>query len=394
MLNLRIVLLILLLSTLSSCQITQSNKNTNIMVNESLLLDQQFPNFSSVAIESEQQIFYLSPVMDYMVADKLLTVTNKTKRARKLIHQIFKTRDLGLVYLSTANLVASEAYNQNTANCLSLTIMAYALAKKAHLNINFQEVDIPEYWERNGEYNMLTGHVNLILPIERKPGMLIVYGNKSLQIDFDPYIAKKTFKSHIIDKNKVIAMYYNNKAAQAIVDKNYTVAYAYLNAAVHKSPNYSNLWGNLGLLYRLTFNAEFAEKTYSYALALDKNNLTTLSNYAVLLKMIGNVEQAKKINTGLEQKRRNNPYYQALLADEAAYRGDFPLAIKYYKKAIKLDKRIHEFYFGIAKIYYKLEQFSQAKRAIKKAIAVNRLADVEKNYIAKLNFLKANEVLH
>ena len=364
------------------------------MVNESLLLDQQFPNFSSVAIESEQQIFYLSPVMDYMVADKLLTVTNKTKRARKLIHQIFKTRDLGLVYLSTANLVASEAYNQNTANCLSLTIMAYALAKKAHLNINFQEVDIPEYWERNGEYNMLTGHVNLILPIERKPGMLIVYGNKSLQIDFDPYIAKKTFKSHIIDKNKVIAMYYNNKAAQAIVDKNYTVAYAYLNAAVHKSPNYSNLWGNLGLLYRLTFNAEFAEKTYSYALALDKNNLTTLSNYAVLLKMIGNVEQAKKINTGLEQKRRNNPYYQALLADEAAYRGDFPLAIKYYKKAIKLDKRIHEFYFGIAKIYYKLEQFSQAKRAIKKAIAVNRLADVEKNYIAKLNFLKANEVLH
>ncbi len=60
-------------------------------------------------------------------------------------------------------MTAAQAYHSKSANCMSLTIMAYAMATHAGMNVAFQEVDIPEYWVRNGKYSLLTGHVNLLV---------------------------------------------------------------------------------------------------------------------------------------------------------------------------------------------------------------------------------------
>ena len=83
-----------------------------------------------------------------------------------------------------------------------------------------------------------------------------------------------------------------------------------------------------------------------------------------------------------------------MLADEAFYKGKDKEAIKHYKKAIKLDKYVHEFYFGLAKVYYKQEKLDAAKQAMLKAISLNRSASVEYEYTAKLNFLKEKGKTH
>ena len=354
-----------------------------------LFNDQAFQNYSKINIENEQQIFYLDDDIKKIVATKLLPINDPKDRAKNLLKQIFKNRNVGIVYSNTANLTASDTFHSNQANCLSLTIMAYALAKEANLNMRFQEVDIPEFWVRNGQYNMLTGHVNLLLITDKFANSQVVYGRGQLQIDFDPYVLKKKFPSHFIDKKRVVAMYYVNKAAQAIVDKRYIESYAYSKAAIIEDPSFSNAWGNLGLLYRLNNLYNLAEQTYLHALKLDHENNTVLSNYAYLLKLNGNISQYESITTKLKNKRKHNPYYQALLADEANYRGDYLTAIKHYRKAIALDNSIHEFYFGLAKVYYHLKKLHKAKRALKQAIAHNRIPTTERLYIAKLNFLKA-----
>jgi tetratricopeptide (TPR) repeat protein len=386
-----LVLALSLSLLLTACQSVNSKNNLAIVLNEQLLNDQLFVNFQETVIESEQNIFALTPDIKLMVSEKLMPVTDPQKRAVTLLRQIFKNRDIGLIYSSSADLVAADAFHNNTANCLSLTIMAYALAKEAKLNMRFQQVDIPEFWVRNGRYNMLTGHVNLLLIAGKPLGTSVVYGRGNLQIDFDPYVAKKTFPAHIIDKKRVTAMFYNNKAAQAIVDNNYDSAYAYIKASVIADPSYSSGWGALGLLYRLTGNFDLAEQTYQYSLTLDKDNLTVLSNYAILLKMNGDIEAYNQINANLARKRQHNPYYQALLADEANYQGDYLTAIKFYKKAIRLNENVHEFYFELAKIYYHLQYLDKAKWAIRKAIALNRIPRIEHQYVAKLNFLKAEK---
>ena len=372
---------------LLGCQSTLPLEKSALNTNYALLKDDFFTTYDQ--IETQKQIFALDENIKQFIHSKLLTVRDNRKRAAKLLNFIFNNREVTLAYQSSANLTASETFHTNKANCLSLTIMAYALAKEAKLDIRFQQVNIPEFWVRNKQYNMLTGHVNLLLITAKEPSKTLVYGSDSLQIDFDPYIAQKRFNKQFIDKNTVIAMFYNNKGAQAIVDEQYHTAYAYFKAAVVQKPDFSIAWSNLALLYRINHLHLLAKETYQYALELNNNNLTALANYAILLTLIGEINEANKINQLLYRKRQDNPYYQALLADEAFYRQDYKQAVKLYKKAIELNHKAHEFYFGLAKTYYKLALFNKSKRAMKKAIALNKIESVEHQYIAKLNFLNA-----
>jgi len=290
---------------MTSCQNVSVQQKTSVSLNSSLLNDHFFLHedaVNEIVVETKQQIFALDDNIKHMVATDLLAIMDKRKRAIKLLAQIFNHKNIGLAYQRSANLTASETYYSKQANCLSLTIMAYALAKEAKLNIRFQAVNVPEFWVRNGQYNMLTGHVNLLVFVKNIANKTIIYGSDSMQIDFAPYIANKRFSRRFIDKETVTAMYYNNKAAQAIVDKQYRRAYTYLKAAVQNKPSFSIGWGNLALLYRLNHLHELARKTYLYALELNPNNLTALANYGLLLSVLGEHEKALAIQKKIQHR--------------------------------------------------------------------------------------------
>ncbi|MEW6982952.1 tetratricopeptide repeat protein [Colwelliaceae bacterium 6471] len=386
-------LFVLMFFLLGACQSTQHQATTSTDIVTNLYLDELFPNNENIVIESEQEIFALDDEMREMVITKLRSEKDTKERALKLIKHIFETENIGVAYASNANVTAREAYHSKSANCMSLTIMAYALAKEANFDIQFQNVKIPEYWVRNGTYNMLTGHVNLKITQSKSPNELILW-SKALEIDFDPFVAKKSFPKQVINKKTVLAMFYNNKGAQALIKKQYDIAYKYLKTATHTDPHYDAAWGNLGILYRFLGRDDYAKKSYQHAMALDKSNLTAMTNLSFLLKREGNVKEANRLEKLLHEKRIANPYYHALLADEAFYNGENKEAIKHYRKAIKLNNKIHEFYFGIAKAYYKLDDIKAAKRALLKAIAINRVPFTDSQYVAKLNFLKNEEVTH
>ena len=384
-----IVSLFLSLPLLFSCQSHNDYSASAKIPVESLYLDQHFTVPASFEIESEHEIFMLDDEMLFMVENTLNTTKDAKKKAMKLLRHIFSQEKIALNYSSNANLTARQTYHSQTANCMSLTIMAYALAKEANLNVEFQQVDVPEYWVRNGQYNLLTGHVNLLIKPSTYPEKHLVYGNDNIQIDFDPYVVKQTFRKRVITKNTVLAMYYNNKGGQALVDEKYNLAYQYFKAATLTDKTFSSAWGNLAVLYRLTDNLNTAEKAYRYAIAISPSNLTALTNLALLLRSQQKDLEADEIESRLLLKRIRNPYYHAVLADEAYYKHDYQQALKHFKKAMKLNKNIHEFYFGIAKVYYQMNRLPEAEKAIKKALSLNKIKSTEYQYVAKLNFLKA-----
>lgn len=390
-LTVRTLLVFIALSTVS-CQSTYSTNREFVPLNTKLYFDVAFPQFKSYEIETEDEVFALDDAMKAMVHDKLLSERDTKKRAKKLLKQLFSKENIDLAYKATANLTASQAYHNQTANCMSLTIMAYALAKEAELDVKFQDVKVPEYWVRNGEYNMLTGHVNLVLTEKRTPNKMVIYGRELLQIDFDPAVYKKSFPKRIVEKNTVLAMFYNNKGAEALVSHNYPLAYAYLREATTVDPMFSSGWGNLGILYKLTGNIDYALKSYDHAIFLDKNNLTALSNLSYLLRSTGDTERATEIESLLHDKRSSNPYYHALLGDEALFRGENKNALRHYKRAIRMDKKIHEFHFGIAKVHYAMNDVKSAEKALRMALAYNRASAIDHQYTAKLNFLRQAEL--
>ncbi len=356
-----------------------------------LFQDALFNGHQDIQIESQSEIFALNDEVKAIVKSKILSDKDFHSRSIKLIEFIFGTDSNGLAYLNHATVTAQEAFDQKTANCISLTILAYSLTELAGLDAVFQDVDVPEYWVRNGAYNMLSGHVNLRIRRKRGSPSVILFSANGMEVDFDPFIQKQNFSKELISKNRVTAMFYNNKGAMAIVDKDYARAYQYLKAATKIAPNYAASWANLGILYRFNDYNELAEQSYRHAIALDSSNLNTLTNLSILLEMQGNFDESRKIDAAIIRHRINNPYYHALLADEALYDGLPDRAIKHYKRAIKLDERIHEFHFGIARAYSAMGDYKSAQSAMKKAIQTNRIPTLENKYMAKLNMLKQRE---
>jgi tetratricopeptide (TPR) repeat protein len=387
-------LILLCLPLLLSCQSNQNPHVNQVSPPKILYLDDQFISISPVEIETEQQIFQLDDDMRTMVQNKLVNHLSAQDKARVLLDHLFNEENIALRYEGNANVIATDAYHSKTANCMSLTIMAYALAKEAGMNVAFQEVDVPEYWVRNGKYSLLTGHVNLLVREEDDINRRVVWGEKRTQIDFDPFVARKKFPSHVINKNTLVAMFYNNKGAQALVNKNYPLAYQYLKQATLTDNSFASSWGNLGILYKLSGHYDMAEKAYIHAINLKEDSLSSLGNLALLLKKQGRLSEALPIENYIHKIRVTNPYYHALLANEAFYRESYQVATQHYIKAIQLNDEQHEFHFGLAKTYYKQGKLILAKKAMKKAAVLTRERHTKKQYIAKLNFLRYQEPSH
>ncbi|WNC70340.1 hypothetical protein RI845_09410 [Thalassotalea nanhaiensis] len=372
---------------LSGCSSNQATPHVVDVDTSDLLYDEAFPEHSTFTIETEKQIYALDDEMYDFVHSHLMQKDDPFIRAKLLLTKLFYRSPEKLQYLSGANLTAQQAFHQNTANCLSLTILAYALARESNLDIKFQEVIIPEYWIREGSYNMLTGHVNLKVVGDAKTQYKIVWGRNETTIDFDPYAVKKHFPKNIISKNRVTAMYYNNKGAQALVDDELSLAYAYFKASIIQEHDFSPVWGNLGLLYKKVGLTDYAEQAYLASVKFNNKNYNAWNNLAILVTEQEKYEEATKIYSYIHKARMKNPYYHALLGEEAFYNGDYKLSINHYKKAKTMSDREHEFYFGLARSYYKLGDYKQSEYYLLKAKRYANFKDLEDKYQSKLNLL-------
>jgi Flp pilus assembly protein TadD len=374
----------------------QSNQNLHVSQASSptdLYLDDQYLSLEPIHIETEQEIFQLDDGMRAMVQDKLINHYPAHQKARILLKHLFDEENIALSYDGNANVTARQAYHDKIANCMSLTILAYALADEAGMNISFQDVDVPEYWVHNGQYSLLTGHVNLLVEENEDFNKRVLWGEIATRIDFDPFVAKKNFPSHTIEKHTLLAMFYNNKGAEEMLNKNYPLAYQYLKKATTTDEKFSSAWGNLGVLYKLSGHYVMAENAYNHAITLNYKNFTSHGNLALLLNKQGRYSEAKPIEDFIHKARVKNPYYHALLGNEAFFNQSYKQAIQHYKKAIQLDDEQHEFYFGLSKAYFKQNKLVLSKRAMKKAIVLTKTKDTQKQYIAKLNFLKDQQTI-
>ena len=246
-----------------------------------LYLDDEFSGYENTTIETEAEIFALSDEMKTM-AKRVGLERSARRKATTLLMHFFNPENINLTYQTGANVIAADAFQNKEANCLSLTIMAYAIAKEAKLDVAFQRVNIPEYWVRNGDVNMLSGHINLAVLEPKAEQTVLLFERSKIEIDFDPFVLKKSFPKRRINKRSVLAMFYNNKGANALIKKDYLTAYAYLKSAVSVDPSFSPAWGNLGILYRFKGHEQSAMDIYRYAIDLNHSNLTAMANLSML----------------------------------------------------------------------------------------------------------------
>ncbi len=384
MINIKCSLIFSILFLLG-CQNTSPIVSNLSIPAQSLYLDGAFNSNVSYVLESEEEVFKLNDDILAMLRSKTNHQQTAYEKSQIILKHLFDEEAISINYDGSANFTANQTYQSQSANCMSLTILAYSLAVAADLKVKVQAVQVPEYWTYDKNFSVLTGHVNLIIKSQSRLGKDIVWGGRNTVIDFDPYIAQKKFPAKAISKKTLLAMFYNNKGSQALINHNYSLAYQYFKGATLADSTFSAAWGNLGILYKMTGHQQMAEMAYTEAVRIDPDNLTALNNLARLFHKQERVEEALVLEEHVYKIRKKNPYYHALLANDAMFMKQYQSAIKHYRNAIRLDKKQHEFYFGLAVAYYQQNNVLLSYQAMEKALALSSTQQSTQQYIAKLN---------
>ncbi|WJG08814.1 tetratricopeptide repeat protein [Aliiglaciecola sp. LCG003] len=381
-----IPLFFIILSALLGCQ-TASNPITQ--QSDSLLNDQAYPQYKEINIETEQQIFGLDQEAIDFVRHSVGKIQDPVDRMETLISKIFDRSEFNLLYMGSANTTATQTFKNRAANCLSMSIMTYALAKEAGFSVRFQDIQIPEYWTRREGYSLLNGHINLQISPRDRNGIIHLLAD-GYEVDFDPQSNRKKFPKQFVGKEMVIAMFYNNKGADALLSGNHTKAYAYFKHAAEIAPKFESTWVNLGILYRLSGYYDDAQNSYNHAIELQPGNLTAWENLAFLYDYTGRTQEAQAINARLERLRGANPFYHYILGEQELDNGNLDLALKHYRDALRLDKSKHEIYFGLAKTYYQLGDINRSQMYFKRARDRSRNDQDQMRYQGKLDLLSSH----
>lgn len=350
-----------LLGCLTACQQTPtvSQLDTDAF---SQLVEQNPQVDARYAIETEQQIFGLPEHEIEALRKKLSSFKDYQQRSKALLLFIFKHNEQGLQYVNGQTLTAAQTLQQGQANCLSLTILAYSLAHSVGFPTEFRDVAIPEYWiTRNGE-SFLNGHVNLqiqaVYPMEM---MSAVYreGTHYL-IDFERGLGVGRLPYNIIQKTDIIALFYNNKAAETLEHGDADRAFAYLRAAARVQPRLPDTWNNMAIWYKRQGDLAKAEMAYRQSLRFDAKNSNTLSNLAILYRDTERAAQAVQLEKRVAKLRETNPYYFLMLGNEASDHGQWDMAKLFYQRSLNLNDRIAETHFAMAKVLLQQGKYQSA----------------------------------
>jgi tetratricopeptide (TPR) repeat protein len=352
-----------------------------------VLYDDGFVDFAQIPIETQKEIFQLDPEAKAFARRSIKGVLEAKEQIPALVKQIFERSDFNLLYRAEANTTANQTFKNRAANCLSLSIMTYALAKELGFGVRFQDIAIPEYWTMREGHSLLNRHINLqILPRPNSEQRRFV--TQGFEVDFDAQATRPHFPKTLLKTHQIVAMFYNNKGADALLVNNHLAAYAYFRAALGQAPKLPSALANLGYLYRLAGYHQQAENAYYTALSYDQENLTAWRNLAYLYRHTGRDARADEIAKRVAHKRSANPFFHVNLGDKAFEQQQWQQALTHYQRALKLNKSYHEVFFGLAKAHYALGNVARSQHYLKLAKKKSRTQAEQSKYQSKLDFIK------
>jgi Flp pilus assembly protein TadD len=283
-------------------------------------------------------------------------------RLERLVGFLFQKPGLGMEYSADATLTVEQAYRARKANCLTFTLLTVALAHEAGLQADGQELDDIVAWRVGGDIIYRFNHVNA--------GITIGRSRLTVDVARDLVVARKPPQP--ISDQHLLALYYNNRAAELLAAASPAAAAPYMAMALQLAPRYASAWANAGVLHLHQGDPLAAERDYLKALALDPANAGALMNLVALYRNNGDEARRAIYARRLEKVQVKDPYFQFLQAEDDERRGDYAAAVQHYRRAIRLYDGDSRFYVGLAHAYRQLGEERHARRAMNHAAALSR----------------------
>ena len=283
-------------------------------------------------------------------------------RLERLVGFLFQKPGLGMEYSADATLTVEQAYRTRKANCLTFTLLTVALARESGLQAYGQELDDIVAWRVGDDIIYRFNHVNAGITV----------GRSRLTVDVAQDLVRGRKPPEPISDQRLLALYYNNRAAELLVGAVPAAATPYMAMALQLAPRYANAWANAGVLHLRQGDPLAAERDYLKALALDPANAGALVNLVALYRNNGDEARRATYARRLEKVQVKDPYFQFLQAENDEKQGDYAGAVEHYRQAIRLYDGDPRFYFGLAHAYQQLGEERRAQRAMNRAAALTR----------------------
>ncbi|MDP1650433.1 MAG: tetratricopeptide repeat protein [Rubrivivax sp.] len=352
-----------------------------------LLHDQLFAP-SHAAVDAAG-VFALSDDMRRYAAAELQATAQRRDPRRALIEALYSRGQLGLRYDAAVTRNAAEAYAARAGNCLSLVIMTAAFAKHLGLPVSYRSVLIDDVYTRQGGLYMASGHVNLVLdrPPPRAP--FGVQEPDALTIDFLPPEELRGQRSEPLAERTIMAMFMNNRAAEALSQGRLADSYAWAREAVRQDPGFAAAVNTLAVVYMRAGHLREAEAALRALLAREPEHVSALSNLVHLLQRAGRAAEAQALGLRLAQLQPYPPFHFFDLGRQAMNEGDFRRARQLFARELRRQPDQHEVHFWAAQADLQLGDTAGATGHLRQAMANSPTRDSQQVYAAKLDRLRA-----
>ncbi|HEX6998621.1 MAG TPA: transglutaminase domain-containing protein [Gammaproteobacteria bacterium] len=312
---------------------------------------------------SREQAFGLDETMREFVEAQVHGARRSHAALQRLL---FGMRMMGLFsidYDDSVTRTVRDTFYERRGNCLSFTMLFVELAREAGLDVRYQVVDVPPIWSANSDLVIVENHVNALVKTPR---------GQDFVIDFNMTDYRGRYPQREVDDDRILALFYNNLGAEALIRKEYDLSFRYLRAAIAADPDLAGPWLNLGVLYGKQQRWQHADAAYLHVLDVSPGNRSALTNLASLHAHLGNEELAARYSQEIHRYQQRNPYYHYFVAQRAFEEGRFADALEAVRQALRLKREEHDFHVLEAKTLLELGLPAEAQRSMERA---NRYAD-------------------
>jgi tetratricopeptide (TPR) repeat protein len=331
-----------------------------------------------------RDVFAINDAMRRYLATEIAARSLNRGFQQGLIDALYDKHQLRLEYDTEITRNAAQTFAARSGNCLSLVIMAAALAKELGLPVRYQKVLVEDAWSRSGDLYFSSSHVNLTLGTVQTDRVLN-YQVATATVDFVDPGSMRGKRLRVIEEGTIVAMYMNNRAAESLLRGKLDDAYWWARAAIEQDPRFMGSYNTLGVVYRHHGNLHEADQVLSHVLELEPGNTEVMSNLVLVLTDEGRVAEAKALAQKLAQLQPYPPFYFFNLGQIAMREGDYEKAKLMFAKEVDRDAYYHEFHFWLAAALVGLGEFKEARAQLTMAIENSTTRREHDLYAAKLD---------
>jgi tetratricopeptide (TPR) repeat protein len=339
----------------------------------------------------KEDIFALSDEMVAYAKAEFGQLRAQEDPRRSLLEALNKHR-LKLSYDAGVTRNAAQAFAAKSGNCLSLVLMTAAFAKHLNLPYSYLDVNAQASYSRSADLLLASGHVNLVLERLNNRGQFHPAKRTELIVDFLPPSELGGQTSRHIEEATIVAMYFNNRAAEQLAAGQLDEAYHWAREAVLQDDGFAAAINTLAVIYLRRQHLPQAESALRHLLGLEPDNTAAWNNLVLLLQRSGRDAEAQVALARLHELQPVPPLHDFDLGRQALNAGDLQAARGHFARELRRQPFHPEVHFWAAVTLLRLGEPGKAANHLQLAVDNSINTSSRDLYTAKLAALRAQRV--